>query len=283
MLLPSTTAWAQSRYGSDGSPSSGGRNSNVIRIPGAAIVSSPRPYSPFYLIGYGPNGPFVYVPPQVVIGPDGGRTVIGVPTPPPPPQFDSGKSLAGPPPPKELVGLQPVPPKPKSKRGDPTRSAQLITVGDRLFRAGTWKRAADRYEQAARADSHSATPHVRLAQLALVRGQYSEAAREIRRAQAAEPGWVVAAPDIQAIYAEPADFAKQIAKLESHLQANPDNRDAWLVLGAQFYLSGRTQKAADVFVRLTDRKPDATLAAFLEASIPREPEPRELEPTAEGR
>ena len=57
-------------------------------------------------------------------------------------------------------------------------------------------------------------------------------------------------------------------KLETHLQANPDDRDAWLVLGAEWFLSGRTTKAADVFRRLNDpnRKPDVALAAFLDAS-----------------
>ena len=67
-------------------------------------------------------------------------------------------------------------------------------------------------------------------------------------------------------YAEPADFHRHLAHLESHLQAEPGDRDAWLVLGAQLFLSGRTRRAADVFLRLTDREPDSTLTAFLDAS-----------------
>ena len=59
-----------------------------------------------------------------------------------------------------------------------------------------------------------------------------------------------------------------VAKLESHLQASPNDRDGWLVLGAEWYLSGRARQAADVFTRLNDRKPDATLAAFLDATTP---------------
>jgi len=143
-----------------------------------------------------------------------------------------------------------------------------VTYGDRLFRAGNNRRAQERYEQAARSDPYSAAPRVRLAQLAFVRGQYAEAANQFREALAAEPGWLGKAFDVQSLYAEPGDFAKQIAKLESHLQVEPQDRDAWLVLGAEWYLSGRTEKAADVFLRLTDRKPDATLAAFLEAATP---------------
>jgi len=73
-------------------------------------------------------------------------------------------------------------------------------------------------------------------------------------------------PDIQSIYAEPADFARHVAKLEAHLQTHPEDRDGWLMLGALWYLSGRTQKAADVFLRLSDRKEDPTLRAFLSAT-----------------
>jgi len=157
------------------------------------------------------------------------------------------------------------------KKADPARAIQLTTYGDRLFRGGNTRKAEERYEQAARANPFSAAPRIRLAQLALVRGHYGEAADHIRDAQAAEPGWVTQVDDIQSIYSEPADFAKQIARLESHLQAEPGDRDAWLVLGAQWYLSGRTQKAADIFTRLADRQPDATLEAFIEASRPVEP------------
>jgi hypothetical protein len=216
-------------------------------------------FTPFYLAGIGPNGPFVIVPPPMV-GPGGG------PMAPPRPQFDSGRSRAGPIPPDAPQGIKASPGQSKPKRGDPVRAGQLVKLGDRLFRAGNQKRAQERYDQAIKSDPHNAAPRVRLAQIALVRGNFAEAAQYLRDAQRAEPGWVVTASDIQAIYPEPSDFSKQIAKLESHLQANPDNRDAWLVLGAELYLSGRTQKASDVFLRLSDRKPDPVLAAFLEAT-----------------
>ena len=95
----------------------------------------------------------------------------------------------------------------KNKRKDPARAVQLTTMGDRLFRVGNLKKAEERYQQAARLDSDSAAPRMRLAQVALVREQYAEAANRIREAETAQPGWIVTAPDIQAIYAEPADFA----------------------------------------------------------------------------
>jgi hypothetical protein len=113
-----------------------------------------------------------------------------------------------------------------------------------------------------------AAPRVRLAQIAIVRGNYSDAALRLREAETAEPGWIVNAPDIQSIFGEPTDFTRHIARLESHVQTHPDDRDAWLVLGAEWFLSGRTARAADVFKRLNDpaRKSDVALAAFLDAS-----------------
>ncbi|MHB1559919.1 MAG: tetratricopeptide repeat protein [Isosphaeraceae bacterium] len=148
---------------------------------------------------------------------------------------------------------------------DPKRAAQVLTFGDRLFRAGNIKRAEERYQQALAAAPSQAAPHIRLAQIALTRGNYAEAADRFRDAETAEPGWIATAPDVQSLYGEPSDFSAPIRKLESHLQAHPNDRDAWLVLGAQWFLSGRTRRAADVFLRLDDphRQPDVALAAFL--------------------
>jgi hypothetical protein len=221
-------------------------------------------YSYPYYGAVGAAGPYISYAPPVTFLPTMILPVVATPMP-----GWNGVGVAGPlPPPGTRARLGMDPPKPK--KADPARGAQLVTIGDRLFRAGNLHRAAERYEQAARSDPKAAAPHVRLAQAAIIRGQYAEAANQFRDAIAAEPDWLTRASDIQSIYAEPGDFAKEIARLESHLQANPNNRDAWLVLGAQWFLSGRTKKAADVFVRLADRKGDATLDAFLDASQPPE-------------
>jgi cytochrome c-type biogenesis protein CcmH/NrfG len=84
-----------------------------------------------------------------------------------------------------------------------------------------------------------------------------------------DANWLLNAPDIQSVYGEPADFARHLARLESHLQANPNDRDAWFVLGAESYLSGRTRQASDIFQRLSDRRPDEALTAFTTAASPK--------------
>lgn len=205
--------------------------------------------APFYMT-IGPSGPVVITPAWV--------------TPAPVVVVDRG--LVGGPVPAFAPVARPAAAARAVKRPDPAKSRELVTIGDRLFRAGNHVRAAERYDQAARADPDSAAPRVRQAQVALVRGRFAEAAARYREATAVEPGWLTNAPNIQAIFAEPADFQRQIARLESRVLVEPGDRDAWLVLGAELFLSGQTRRAGDVFLRLTDRKPDPALAAFLDAS-----------------
>jgi hypothetical protein len=223
--------------------------------------------------GFGVGGFYYGYSPVFVIGPGGFM-------PPFPPMMPFGAPGPGPllpPPPPGLVApqlrgnLRPA----NFKRGDTARAGQLITIGDRLFRAGNLKKADERYQQAMRSAPDLAVPRVRLAQLAITRGNYTEAANRLRDAETVEPGWIITAPDIQAIFGEPTEFSRTIARLESYLQVHPDDRDAWLVLGAEWFLTGRTAKAANVFKRLNDpkRKPDVALAAFLDASNQAEERP----------
>lgn len=257
-IVGASTALSEER-----SPPSSSVSMPTAKVPAAVGGSGWRNYPYPYYQTIGPDGrPITILPPMPPLIVPAVLVPVAVPQPP----ANGGNfGLAGPLPRGGVPTARSLPGAAK-KKVDPGRASQLVTFGDRLFRGGNTRKAEERYQQAARANPNSAAPQVRLAQLALVRSHYGEAADHLRTAQAAEPGWVTNVDDIQSIYSEPADFAKQIAKLESHLQANPGDRDAWLVLGAQWYLSGRTQKAADIFLRLSDRQPDAALEAFIEAS-----------------
>ena len=215
-----------------------------------------------FLVGFGYGG--WYAPPPFFMMNQGAFFPFGIMNPPP--MMLRGPLL--PPPPQGMMAPMPNP-NVNAQRSDPVRSrAALMTLGDRLLRAGNVKKAEERYQQATRTAPDLAAPRVRLAQIAFVRGNYTDAALKFREAETAQPGWIITAPDIQSIYGEPTEFARHIAKLETHLQSHPDDRDAWLVLGAEWFLTGRTTKAADVFQRLNDprRRPDVALAAFLDAS-----------------
>lgn len=226
--------------------------------------SNPGIILPGYGVGgYGSWGYYPYSQPLLLVGP-GFPPVFPIVAPQPFPAARPG-GLMLPLPPRQLVDPNAAPVR---RRPNPTRAKEQLDIGDRSFRANNIKRAEEKYNIAAKADPTSPTPHVHLAQVSLARGDYAAAADHLRDAVTVsdQAGWLLTAPDIQVIFAEPADFAKQLARLESHLQANPNDRDAWFVLGAECYLSGRSKQASDVFQRLTDRKPDEALAAFMDAS-----------------
>jgi hypothetical protein len=228
--------------------------------------------------GFGGFGPFVggfgvgipvFYPPIFVVGP-------GMFVAPMPAGMQGGPLMPLPPPgmlspprgPGANAGADVLRPGGRAKAADPARAAQLIVVGDRLVKAGNLKKAEERYLQALRAAPDLAAPRLRLAIVAATRSNFAEAASRLREAETAEPGWIINAQDIQGIFGEPTDFTRQLARVESYVNTHPEDRDAWLVLGAEWFLSGRTAKAADVFKRLRDpdRKSDVALTAFLDAS-----------------
>ncbi|QEH32796.1 cellulose synthase subunit BcsC [Aquisphaera giovannonii] len=223
---------------------------------------------PYFAVGLPDGEVAYYVPPPILYTPAGPVIGAGPLAAPVPVSIQRGPLAPAPPP-----GLVPEPapkrpgPAPIARK-ESARAAQLVVLGDRHFKAANVKRAEERYQQAEKLDPSSATAQLRMAQVAIVRERYAEAAQRLRDAQTAQPGWIAATPDIQSLYGEPQEFARHLNRLESHLQAHPEDRDAWLVLGAEWYLSGRTARAADVFARIDDphRKPDIALAAFLEAT-----------------
>ncbi len=246
-----------------GGPSLGGPRHHG-GVPGlAAVGGGYAAFGYFWPYEYAIGPGLYYSPPYpgAVMSPYGYDPQFGAPLPPP---MVVQRPLLPPPPAQAL----PAPAPSTRKPSDPDRAAHLLTLGDRLFRGGNLKKAEERYQQARAAAPDRAAPHLRLAELAMVRGRYAEAASRLRDAETAEPGWLAAVPDIESIYGEPEKFLQQLSRLESFVQAHPDDRDAWLLLGAHWFLSGRTARAADVFLRLDDpnRKPDVALSAFLFAS-----------------
>ena len=137
-----------------------------------------------------------------------------------------------------------------------------------MFRAGNFKKAEERYLQAMRVAPDLAVPRVRLARSRWFVANTRTPPTGCERPKPLNPAGSRMHPISRRFTASRPNSPALVARLESHLQANPDDRDAWLVLGAEWFLSGRTNKAADVFKRLNDpnRKPDVALAAFLDAS-----------------
>ena len=127
---------------------------------------------PFFVgFGVGGGGFYYAYSPFLVMGPGG--FVPPFPAMMPPFMPTQGPLLPPPIPgmfvPQPRANVRPA----NFRHGDPVRAGQLITLGDRLFRAGNLKKAEDRFQQAARTAPDLAGPRVRLAQVALARGNYT--------------------------------------------------------------------------------------------------------------
>ena len=265
------TAFGQSHHHHLGGPGAGWGFGGVA---GVAVGLGSGYSFPFYS-SVGLNGvPFTYTPAIPLLIPASMAPMYG-PLLNPPPAAEQRWGLAGPVPnlPQEAPPRLAVSEASRSRKADPAGPASWSRSATASYARTTFIARPSGTSRRSGADPSSATPRVRLAQVAFIRGQYSEAANRFREAMTTEPGWLINAPDIQSIYGEPSDFAKLIAKLESHVQAHPNDRDAWFLLGAQWYLSGQSRKASDVFLRLSDRQGDPALTAFLDASTPRHADP----------
>lgn len=246
----------------------------------AAVGSGPRlprhrGFAPRVVYVVGPDGRlYPYAAPVVMLAPGVVApyppTMVGPMPPASPPSATPTASMtppaATPAPVLSLPDLTPAIDRVKLHKAETDRSKRLTTYGDNSFRVRNLGRARQRYQQAAAADPAAAAPRIGLAQVALAEGDFHEAAQRFREALAAEKNYLANAPDVEGLWGEAADFDKALARLETHLQAHPQDRDAWLALGAQWFLSGRVPQSADVFLRLSDRRGDPALTAFLKAT-----------------
>lgn len=230
--------------------------------PGGGWWPRPRPpwvinYNPPIIVGYGPWGLSAWSPP-LIVGTPGyvGAVPVPVPTPVPVPV----------PVPTQVEAPQVNLPRPIGVNRDLAKEKDLILRGDRFFKAGKVGQAIDRFKQAIKANPDSFQARLRLSEIAFDKGNYAEAASWLHEAVAADPRGLEKPTNVEAMFVEPEDFQKAIERLETHLQAKPEDRDAWMVLGVQHLLSGHPDRASDAFLRLDPDRDDPTLRALMLAA-----------------
>lgn len=150
----------------------------------------------------------------------------------------------------------------------PDAGAQLadryITLGDMYFRVGRYDRALDSYERAGVFASRDANLQLILSDAFFAMGRYGEAARAIRAAIAIEPTLVESRADKRGFYGVIGDFERHIDALEAWVQRNPQDGDAWLVLGVNRLFREELTSARDAFRQAaTLARPEDRTAADL--------------------
>lgn len=267
----------------------GGGAPPFIPVPGPSVYwgGGGAVYNPPIVTGFGPWGITAWSPPAIVMSPfvapvparvaepygfglgvvDALPALPAAPTPPPN-AADFGANRANAAEARREAERRAADAAPALREAERQRLEQryrdLLARGDRLFRAGMFPQATQRYREAFRANPESGDAPARLMQIELARGDYPEAFKWLNVAAAAGAAWLARAANVERAYGEPGDLDKILDGLEAHAQASPEDREVWTLLGAQYYLSGRVEKARDVFARLNDRKPDSTLQPFFE-------------------
>lgn len=172
------------------------------------------------------------------------------------------------------------------------RAKQATIAGSRNFAGGSYRRAAERFREAAKIDASDASPQFLLAQALFATRQYPAAAQALKRGLKANPDWIELEFDVRSLYGDENELLSQLADLARELKANPLDRDAMFLLGYQLFATGQQEKARtilehaarmetddrhlkpffDYYAKKDDRA--ALEPAFLEAAEPAPPTPR---------
>jgi len=225
--------------------------------PGVQVYRGWHPYSPCWYSRHAPYsewravGPFSYTD-AIVFGGVGGGTVFGY------------QQRVG-----EAARARAAGPPGTAVRGDYAAlpAQRIIDRGDDLFVRGQFAEAVVAYRAAA-----AKAPTDPLASLALghglfATGQYTPAARALRRALQLHPELVGVRMSRRQFYGDPAAFNRQLARLERHVAQVPGDHAARFVLGYNFFFTQQHAKAARHFAVLGDADREAAL--FVHKMTPR--------------
>lgn len=122
----------------------------------------------------------------------------------------------------------------------------LAIAGNRMFTAGLYSKAADRYRDAIRADAEETSNHFLLAQAYFANKQYAEAVRALKDGLKQNPDWIEADFDLRSLYGNPEQLTTQLADIARVVKANPLDRDANFLLGFELFMSGQKDKARSI-------------------------------------
>lgn len=203
------------------------------------------PFDPFGLGGFGP----VFVWPEPVFY---GPVFFGPPPaqvfdPRVPPRFVQPAMAPG--------GTTDIPErliddligKRRPKLAQRAQAARLEGAGDRMFQAGHFARAAERYNQAlGQTPDNDDTKFKRGAALAAA-GQYNEAGRVLRDALRDRPDWPYVPHDLRALFPDDAAVAQVLEKLDRESRRPDADNDAAFLRGYFLYFTGQRAAAEAIF------------------------------------
>lgn len=124
---------------------------------------------------------------------------------------------------------------------------RYLTLGDRAFRESRWSDAVQLYAKAVELAPNNAGLYLVLADALFAAGDYHYAAYAVRKAVELDPALLSVPIDKHGFYADPTEFDRQLARLETFVIERPTDRDARLVLAVNLLFGGRPAAAVDLY------------------------------------
>ncbi|MGL4465300.1 MAG: tetratricopeptide repeat protein [Planctomycetia bacterium] len=133
------------------------------------------------------------------------------------------------------------------KKNEFNRANSAMETGGKLFSAGSYNRAADRYREASKLMPDDPTPLFLLTQALFASKQYEKAAVALRDALRIDPQWLDLEFDARQMYGDDADaLLTQMSDLAAKLQQNPADESSMLLLGYQLFVTGQKDRARKI-------------------------------------
>ena len=131
-----------------------------------------------------------------------------------------------------------------------------LALGVRQFQNGSFRKAAEQFEDSAENAGDDPTPSFFLAQSRFAVGDWAGAARAVRQGLQTNPDWVELGFDLRQLYGREDRFQSQLTELAAHLKQTPLDRDALFLLGFELFFSGQKDRAQVIFERVARLESD---------------------------
>lgn len=154
-----------------------------------------------------------------------------------------------------------------------------VGEGNDAFAAGRYADARRAYVRAVLIDENDGAAKLLYGLATFAEGDFAVAATAVRRALITTPDLIDYPFNIVALYGNEGGFNEQLSALARYIGANPEDREAILLLAYLRYASGEAGEARIMFGALADADPRDSLVVFLRDAATRAMQAGQAQPT----
>ena len=165
--------------------------------------------------------------------------------------------------PEQLVEQLAAPRRPTL--ADRAQAARLEGAGDRMFRAGHFSRAVERYRQTLDRAADNDEAKFKLGAALVAASQYDEGGQVLREALHRRPDWPHVPHDLRALFPDDAAIRRVLDNLERESRRPAADPDVPFLRGYFLYFTGDREAAAAIFRNPPRGGPTEHFTIFAEA------------------